>query len=303
MSARPEWDTAARIPGHVLDGAISRAHAGGRAATTDRLSGTRPVLSSAPATDRTGPDRGRWQQVLADGMTAASSDVDFDLRSRVRTAVADAERVVDESDPARNWDDVDTWVRARLAYEGEQTFALLAERTAEVTATLQQEVGGTPLPPVSHTDVPDLFGHLAPRDAPTGTRRPLAARGRSLVMSAYGGLMMALILPRFAGVQLPTWVVVGVAVGAALLMGGAVLSAERRRLLDARRTRAKALVRHCADGFLLSAGKHTRDTLRHAQQQLRDECAARTAAPRRGERVPRRSPNVHRSISLSAPSP
>jgi hypothetical protein len=81
-------------------------------------------------------------------------------------------------------------------------------------------------------------------------------------------------------VQLPLWVVVGGALGAALLLGGAALSGERKRQLETRRNRAKSLVRHCADGFLLVAGKHTRDTLRRAQQQLRDECTARTASPR-----------------------
>jgi hypothetical protein len=95
-------------------------------------------------------------------------------------------------------------------------------------------------------------------------------------MSGYGGLMMALVLPRFAGIDLPVWAVVGGALLAAVLMGAAALSGERKRHLDARRTRAKALVRHCADGFLLGAGKYTRDTIRAAQQQLRDECAART---------------------------
>jgi hypothetical protein len=123
--------------------------------------------------------------------------------------------------------------------------------------------------------VPDLFANQPTRDVPTGIRLPLATRSRSLVMSGYGGLMMALILPRFAGVQLPVWVIVGGALCAALLLGGAALSGDRKRQLETRRTRAKSLVRHCADGFLLVAGKHTRDTLRRAQQQLRDECAAR----------------------------
>ena len=217
-------------------------------------------------------------------MAAVSSDVDFDLRSRVRAAVADAERVVEESDPARNWDDIETWLRARLSYEGEQTLALLTERTAQVAAALERELGGGPLRPVAPAAVPDLFGHLPDRDAPTGNRRSVATRSRSLVMSAYGGLMMALILPRFAGIELPMWVVIGGAVTAALLLGGATLAGERKRQLEARRSRAKSLVRHCADGFLLGAGKYTRDTLRGAQQQLRDECAARTGGPRRGDR-------------------
>jgi hypothetical protein len=213
--------------------------------------------------------------VLADGMAAASSDVDFDLRSRVRAAIADAEGVVEASDPARNWNEIDTWFRDRLAYEGEQTFALLADRTAEVTAALERELGGRPLRRPAPARMPDFVGHLPTRDAPIGIRRPLATRSRSLVMSGFSGLMMALILPRFAGVQLPVWVVVAGALGVALLLGGATLSGERKRQLETSRTRAKSRVRHCADGFLLVATKATRDTLRRSQQHLRDECTAR----------------------------
>lgn len=247
-----------------------------RTPATRRPTGRRPRTG----TDRTEPDRSRWKQVLADGMAAASSDVDFDLRRRVRAAVADAEGVVEESDPRRDWNDLESWLRARLAYEGEQTFALLADRTAEVTAALERELGGEPLPRPAPAELPDPFGHLPPRDAPEGVRRPLATRGRSLVMSGYGGLMMALILPRLAGVSLPAWVIVAGALVTALLLGGATLSGERKRQLETSRTRAKSRVRNCADGFLLVATKHTRDSLRRTQQHLRDECVQRTAEPR-----------------------
>jgi hypothetical protein len=84
-------------------------------------------------------------------------------------------------------------------------------------------------------------------------------------MSGYGGLMIALILPRVAGVELPAWVAVAGGLVAALLMGGAALSGERKRQLDSRRTRARSLVRHLTEGFLLVVGKHTRDALRGAQ--------------------------------------
>jgi hypothetical protein len=235
-----------------------------------------PAPRPAARRPRTAPDRNRWQQVLADGMAAASSDVDFDLRSRVRTVVADAERVVEASDPARNWDDFHTWLRERLAYEGEQTFALLADRTAEVAAALGRELGGKPLRRPARTGMPAPFDNEPLRDAPTGSRRPLATRSRSLVMSAYGGLMMALILPRFAGVQLPVWVVVAGALSAAVLLGGATLSGERRRQLETRRKKAMSLIRHTADDFLLIATKHTRDTVRRSQTELRNECATRT---------------------------
>jgi hypothetical protein len=278
IAEKAELSATRSVAQHVL-GAVGELESAPRPAPHPAPRPTAPAARRPPDAEpaRASTDRGRWQQVLADGFAAVSSDVDFDLRSRVRTVVAEAERVVDENDPARNWDALDAWLRERLAYECEQTCALLAARSAEVARALATDLGGAPLRPVRPPALPDLFEHLPPRDPPTGRSRPLAARGRSLVMSGYGGLMMALVLPRFAGVHLPVWIVVTGALLAAVLMLSAAHSGERKRQLDARRNRAKALVRHCADGFLLGAGKYTRDTVRSAQQQQRDECAARTA--------------------------
>ncbi|GAA5110547.1 serine/threonine-protein kinase [Pseudonocardia adelaidensis] len=245
-------------------------HVARRGRVVDRPPGRRP---------RPTPDRARWQQVLADGMAAASSDVDFELRRRVRAAIADAEGVLEASDPARDWDDVVTWLRARLAHEGEQAFAVLARRTAAVTAALERELGGDPLPRPAPVEPPDLVGHLPAGDAPRGTRRPLLTRGRSMVMSAYGGLMMGLLLPRLAGVHLPVGVIVACALVSALLLGGATLSGERTRQLETSRTRAKSRARHLADDYVLAAAKATKDELRSAHQRLRNECTHRTTEP------------------------
>jgi hypothetical protein len=309
IAEEAELSAACSVAQQVL-GAVGELESTPRPAPHPATRPTAPATRRPPDAEpaRAASDRGRWQQVLSDGFAAVSSDVDFDLRSRVRTVVAEAERVVDENDPARNWDALDAWLRERLAYEGAQTFALLAARTAEVATALAADLGGAPLRPVRPPAVPDLFGHLPPRDPPTGRSRPLAARGRSLVMSGYGGLMMALVLPRFAGVHLPVWIVVGGALLAAVLMGSAALSGERKRQLDARRNRAKALVRHCADGFLLGAGKYTRDTVRSAQQQLRDECAAQTAelqraAGRARGTVPPEAPDTPGPDAAARPAP
>jgi hypothetical protein len=74
-------------------------------------------------------------------------------------------------------------------------------------------------------------------------------------------------------------VIVAGALATALLLGGATLSGERKRELETSRNRAKSRVRNCADGFLLVATKHTRDSLRRTQQDLRNECVRRTAEP------------------------
>lgn len=244
----------------------------------------RPERAEAsPAAPRPRADRPPWSQVLGDGFAAAASDIDFDLRSRVRAVLAEAERAIDDGDPTLNRPGFDAWLRQRLEHEARATCALVAERTAAVAAALTEHLGlpaeaelrPPPLPPL-----PDLLERAGPGPEPVDDRRPLAVRGRSLLMAAYGGVMMVVVLPRLAGLIIPAWMLVVGALGAAFSLGAAALAGERKRRLDRGRARARAAVRHATDGFLLIAGRHTRDVLRTARQRLRDDCAAHAAGLR-----------------------
>jgi hypothetical protein len=227
------------------------------------------ALPPAPAPAGGGPVRPRpgrtgWQQVLGDGVAAAASDVDYDLRVRARAVLADAEQLIDAGDPARDHAGLDAWVRERLVYEAHRTCGLLAERVRQLTSSLSAHLD-LPAPAALHPPapppLPDPFAALPRRSGPVKNARPLAARGRTLLASAY----------------LPHWMLVAGALTAAAALGCAALAGERSRGLERRRTGAKADTRHCTDGFLLAVGKFTRDALRDAQQQLRQECTARVA--------------------------
>jgi hypothetical protein len=233
----------------------------------------RPARASRPARDRRS-----WTRVLADGAAAAASDVDFDLRTRVRAVLAEAEQAIDDGDPGENWSRFDHWLRDRLTFEATRTCALLQERTAGLASVLNfhlDQPGRAPLQPPPVPPLPELFEHLPQRGAPKNSRRPLATRGRTLLLSAYGGVMMTFVLARLAKLAVPTWLLVAAALVAAVALSGASLAGDRTRQLERRRSRAKTLVRHCTDGYLLGAGKFTRDALRTAQQHLRDACEER----------------------------
>jgi hypothetical protein len=249
---------------------------GGTVDPPDRRQDRRRKPARRPDDD--GPS---WQQVLGDGVAAASSDVDFDLRTRVRTVLAEAERAVDVGDPDRAWDTFDGWLRDRLVYEARQTQALLTTRVENVAAELGARLGGTALTSVVRPlPAPaELFGHV-PMRRPNVDGRPLATRGQALLRSAYGGILMSFVLPRLAGLRIPVWVLAAAAAATAVALVVATVLGERKRRLDRTRSQARTIVRHCTDGFLLSAGKHTRDALRSAQQQLRDDCGARAKQPR-----------------------
>ena len=228
-----------------------------------------------------------WQQVLGDGFAAASSDVEFDLRVRVRTVAAEAERAVDDGDADRAWADFDSRLRDRLVHEAQQTCTLLTARVEAVAATLRAHLdAATPNPVVLPLPARDhLFEHVQPH-RPTAGGRPLATRGQALLKSAYGGILMSFVLPRLAGLKVPIWMLAGGALITAAALIVATVLGERKRRLDRLRSQARRTVRHCTDGFLLSAGKHTRDALRSAQQQLRDDCAVRAEPPRSRSAAP-----------------
>ena len=237
---------------------------------------------------RPSPPGPSWQQVLGDGFAAASSDVDFDLRVRMRAVAAEAERAIDDGHVDRAWADFDSRLRDRLVYEAQQTCTLLTARVEAVAATLRAHLdAATPNPVVLPLPTRDhLFEHVQPH-RPTAGGRPLATRGQALLRSAYGGILMAFVIPRLAGLKVPIWVLAAGASITAIALVVATVLGERKRRLDRLRSQARRTVRHCTDGFLLSAGKHTRDALRSAQQQLRDDCAARAGQPRPGQPRPK----------------
>ncbi|HEY9415769.1 MAG TPA: hypothetical protein VIQ30_13480, partial [Pseudonocardia sp.] len=115
-----------------------------------------------------------------------------------------------------------------------------------------------------------------PRRPRPGT--PLAARLLRVVRPGWSGIMMATIAARLLNVQIPTLVLVGLALAGALALGGAALTGDRKRQLDKRRGDASAALRSTVEEFRLSLGKQLRDASRACQQELRRESA--TAAAR-----------------------
>jgi hypothetical protein len=266
----------------------------------------RPARSPGrkPAPDKLRPEgRPPWSRVLRDGFAAVSSDIDFDLRTRARTVLVEAERIIDDGDPTVDWTGFDAWLRDRLGHEVRQTYALLAARAAAVAAAVADRLGA----PVSHVPPPlpthtDLFEHV-PYRGPTDGGRPLAARSRTMLSSAYGGVMMTFVLPRLAGLAIPTWILGSAALLAAAALTAATLTGERKRQLDRRRSQAKSIVRHNVDGFLLSAGKHTRDGIRSIHQQLRDDATARAEAGRPRLVEPAHRPRPVEPAGRTTPQP
>jgi hypothetical protein len=83
--------------------------------------------------------------------------------------------------------------------------------------------------------------------------------------SAYGGALMFVMLGAMTGITLGP---LGLGIG--LVMGRKGLREEKKRQRTARQNQAKNAVRRYCDEINFVMGKHSRDTLRRIQRQLRD---------------------------------
>jgi hypothetical protein len=218
-----------------------------------------------------------WQPMLSDEFAGLNSDTEFGLRMRMRAVLAEREAAINTGDPGP-LAEADVDLRECLAVEAGVAYRQLSEAAGAVSAHVAR-ILGTPayrfstLPVVPPTQ---LAAVLAPPRRPrAGT--PLAARLLRVVRPGWSGIMMATIAARLLNTQIPTLVLIGVALAGALLLGGAALTGDRKRQLDKRRTDAIAALRSTVEEFRLSLAKQLRDASRALQQELRREYGAAAA--------------------------
>ncbi|MCW2721184.1 dynamin family protein [Pseudonocardia sp.] len=212
----------------------------------------------------------RWQQLLNDGFSDISADVDFDLRMRTRGVLAEAEQAIDDGDPARNWPDFEKWLRSRLAGETLENYARfakaadeLAERVAEHFELVETQIVKVRAPLGMLEELSIETSALDPPKKVTGKM--------AIFQKTYAGFMMFTMLTHLTMLAIPS--PIGIAAG--LLMGRSAFGEERRRAVDKRRSAARTAVRRFVDEFTLQVSKDSRDTVRRAQREMRDRYSAR----------------------------
>ena len=241
----------------------------------------------------------RWQQTLADGVSDLVSDIDWDLRDRMRHVVRAAEEALDAADPGASWDTFAPWlteeigeaVATTFVWAGERTW-WLAERVAEHFALSGDDVRGRlpgvpgaralgtgdgiePESPAEQTmpggmvvraELPQVPGIEVPDLERIGFANGIVVGMRG----SYGGVLMVGMVTTLSGLAL----INPFSVGAGVLLGSKTIRDERKRALQRRRAEAKQAVRRHADEVLHLAGKRSRDLLRDVQRTLRDHFTA-----------------------------
>jgi GTPase Era involved in 16S rRNA processing len=215
----------------------------------------------------------KWMQTLSDGIADVSSDIDHDMRARIRQVIQEAEDALEASDPADTWAEMEVWLESRTSYELLTNYALLRERAEQLSAQVAdhfREASGEVLNrfavynPAPLLDQARIDPNVKVERMTAGKQTMVALRG------TYGGLIMFTMLSSLAHIALGP---LGLGIG--LVMGRKSLREEKERQLTMRRSQAKNAVRRYCDEVTFVAGKDSRDTLRRIQRQLRDHYSAR----------------------------
>ena len=213
----------------------------------------------------------RWNQTLNDGIADLTSDIDHDLKSRIRAVTAEADEAIDDSDPADTWAEMGSWLQAKTAEELLSNYELLRDRATELSERVGEHfhaASGVVLRgPTVHDPTPLAAGEVG-EDLDLKKMR-VVKQAMVALKSAYGSAVMFSLLGSMVGIVLGP---IGVGIG--LVLGHRGLREEKKRQVQKRRTEARNAVRRYCDKVTFVAAKDSRDTLRRVQRELRDHYTA-----------------------------
>lgn len=213
----------------------------------------------------------KWNQTLSDGIGDLTSDIDFDLKARIKEVTTEADQAIEVGDPADTWSEFGPWLQARTADALLSNYELLRERATDLSERVGEhfrEAAGTMLTrPTVHDPTPLAAGEVG---EDLDLKKMRAVKQAMVAMkSAYGGAMMFSLVGSMVGIILGP---IGIGIG--LVLGHRGLREEKKRQVQKRRTDAKNAVRRYCDKITFVASKDSRDTLRRVQRELRDHYTA-----------------------------
>ncbi|WP_240638642.1 dynamin family protein [Microbacterium sp. ABRD28] len=231
----------------------------------------RMIAQLEDAKSRAEEFRGRsskWQTALNDGVADLISDMEHDLRDRLRRVQREAENAIDEGDPGPIWEQMTDWLDQRVSAAVSETFVWTDERSrwlCEEVADLFQE-GETEIPLVY---VADTSGVLDPIDQISHLDAGTLGAGEKIfigVRGSYGGVLMVGLATSLIGLSLinPLSLLAGV------LVGRRAYREDMGNRLSRRRFEAKNIVRRHIDEVIFQVSKQLKDRLRMVQRAARD---------------------------------
>lgn len=211
----------------------------------------------------------RWQLTLNDGFADLQSDIDYDLRDRMRTITKDAEDQIDAEDPLQIWDQFSDWVHQQVAAAAAANFVWASQRARYLATQVADhfvEGGQQVVPDLRGFEADGMGGKVNPMVRPDMEKFGFGQKLFTGMKGGYGGMLMIGMATSVAGLAMLN----PISAAAGLLFGGKGIREEKQRMLQKRRADAKSAVRRHIDDVSFQVGKDSRDMLRHVQRTLRD---------------------------------
>jgi replication fork clamp-binding protein CrfC len=212
-----------------------------------------------------------WQQVLNDGITDLTADVDHDMRARFRAISQHTEHVIDGCDPTQHWAEIGAELENAVAVAVGDNFVWAYQRAE----ALAQEVGRTfmeagldavKMPQINARDMGAGFGEM--KSLARLEAKPIG-KGHKVVTGmrgSYGGVLMFGMLTSFAGLGMFN----PLSLGAGLVLGRKAYKEDMENRMLRVRNEAKTNMRRFVDDVSFIVSKESRDRLKGIQRQLRD---------------------------------
>ncbi|MDG3015696.1 dynamin family protein [Speluncibacter jeojiensis] len=210
-----------------------------------------------------------WQQTLADGIADLATDIDHDLRDRLRRVTREAEAAVDEGDPEKEWTELGAWLEDQIATAVGDNFVWAHERSvwlAQKVAEHFADAGAVDLPHVDGSGAESDSVHLAHLADLEAGRVGITQKVLIGMRGSYGGVLMFGLVTTLMGMAL----VNPISLGAGVLLGTKAYREDKANRVERRRIEAKNAIRRYTDEVSFQVNKESKDRLRLVQRALRD---------------------------------
>ncbi|KZE98081.1 MULTISPECIES: dynamin family protein [unclassified Rhodococcus (in: high G+C Gram-positive bacteria)] len=211
----------------------------------------------------------QWQQTLGDGIADLASDIDHDLRDRLRRVTREAEETVDEGDPGKDWPQLGEWLEEQIAASVGDNFVWAHERALWLSELVAEHFASSGAAALPDLDVGDLDNVLDPvsslADLESG-RIGITQKVLVGMRGSYGGVLMFGLITTFVGLSLLN----PISIGAGVLLGTKAYKEDKENRVKQRRSEAKIAIRRFTDDVSFQVGKESKDRLRQIQRVLRD---------------------------------
>jgi hypothetical protein len=214
----------------------------------------------------------RWQLTLNDGVSDLISDMEHDLRDRMRSIQRDAEQAIDGGDPGPAWDQLMDWLEQRVTAAVSDTFIWTDERARWLSQRVAEhfDQADVPLPTIRVDSIDHVLDPV--ELVPALDLSDVGVMGKLIIgmRGSYGGVLMVGLVTGLLGLSLLN----PFSLAAGALLGRKAYRDDREARLRKRQAEAKSLVHKQVDEVVFQVGKQLKDRLRLVQRATRDHFTA-----------------------------